>query len=240
MNLLELNDYTKLMEIINECEVVLQEKQLTLHSVSVFGSHCFGLQSHKSDLDLFVVYSQPRINYLSLDFNESVIKDKKMSFGDVHFMDIKKYIRLARKSNFTVLSSRKNILLSRLTIEFSDENFDLGTVCNHLIGLSIAKNQKVYMQAYAQTLASYIYTFKRIPETFNAFQLLYVLPELEIYDLYNRIFKSKVDGHDLHLSNDLPLVLSHNTTNVNKVFDDFPAKPFDYNNFWLSILETKL
>lgn len=138
---------------------------------SYFGSHQFNLDNKDSDIDLIVVVERNKDYYHQLFEPDLSIPFRKIDGMDVQFLDVKKYLQLLAKSNFTAISLTYNNIFIRPGYEYlfniNLEDINVNKVAHHLLGLINSKQQKVYMRAYFVVLLDYILTHKAMPNTLN-------------------------------------------------------------------------
>ena len=189
---------TQLDSLRQEVNVKLQGEGKTLLFSTLFGSHKFGLNSANSDLDLFAVYTRPKMNYVLWGDAYAAGNHVKLENGEVQLMDVKRWFELAERSNFTVLASLYDFTLhngAELPM-VGLNHFDYKRVVHHLLGLVHNPKQRTYMSVYSWMLAEYLVEHKFSPVTLDAFTLLDKCNNLseEVRDLMMQTFLNKKNG----------------------------------------------
>ncbi|MGG0793785.1 nucleotidyltransferase domain-containing protein [Brevibacillus laterosporus] len=200
-----------------------------LHNVKILfavesGSRAWGFPSKDSDYDVRFVYIRHPEWYLSIDDKRDVIEVPINDLLDINGWDIRKALRLFRKSNPPLLEWLVSDIVYHDAYGFKDELltlrqqvFSLRASLHHY--LSMAKgNYRDYLQGEQVKIKKYFYVLRPILacmwiEKFNtnppiSFQELVsnLLNDSELKREIEELLKRKIAGDELNLENRIDIL----------------------------------
>lgn len=157
-----------MLEIIKEKLKEIEEREgvRILYCVES-GSRAWGFASPDSDYDVRFIYVRPREYYLSLDNKRDVIEWQLDDTLDINGWDLQKALKLAHKSNPSLLEWLSSPIVYKTTEEWREiasvikEHFECKSGAYHY--LSIAKsNYREYLGEEVVKLKKYFYALRPI------------------------------------------------------------------------------
>ncbi len=132
-------------QIIEHISHLEQNEQITVLLAVESGSRAWGCPSPDSDYDVRIIYKRPKSAYLELDDKPDTINYFHGKLLDINGWDIRKVLRLIRKSNATPfewsqspIRYKEQVGFSARILELCKEYFQAYHAVNHYRG--IAKN----------------------------------------------------------------------------------------------------
>ena len=132
-------------EIIEHINQLEKEKGITILLAAESGSRAWGCPSPDSDYDVRIIYKRPKSEYLEIDDRPDTINYFHGELLDINGWDLKKTLKLIRKSNATPFEWAQSPIkykeidnFSSTILNLSKEYFQPRHTVNHYRG--IAKN----------------------------------------------------------------------------------------------------
>lgn len=155
-------------EIIEHIKLLEKEREITILLAAESGSRAWGCPSPDSDYDVRIIFKRTQSEYLEIDEKKDTIDYFHGELLDINGWDIKKTLRLIRKSNATPFEWAQSPIVYHEKAEFRKTLLDLCKTyfqprhsVNHYMG--IAKNS---------------YSSLSLGETIKLKKLFYVLRPL--------------------------------------------------------------
>ena len=132
-------------KILEHIEQLEQEEKIQVLLAAESGSRAWGCPSPDSDFDVRIIYKRPKAQYLEIDDKPDTINYFHGKLLDINGWDIKKTLKLIRKSNATPFEWAQSPIIykeiegfRKMILGLSKEYFQPRHTINHYKG--IAKN----------------------------------------------------------------------------------------------------
>jgi len=155
-------------EILLRLDQIEKEEQVKIFYACESGSRAWGFPSINSDYDIRFIYSRPISWYLSIDEKRDVIEKPINDEIDLNGWDIKKALKLLRKSNPPLIewlqspiiyknNKEKTALLDSIVKEYYSPKASM----YHYLGMS-QRNFKEHLQGEIVWVKKYLYVLRPI------------------------------------------------------------------------------
>ena len=220
-------------EIIEHISQLEKEEGITILLAAESGSRAWGCPSPDSDYDVRIIYKRTKSEYLNIDDKPDTINYFHGELLDINGWDIKKTLKLIRKSNATPFEWAQSPIIykevdnfSSTILKLSKEYFQPRHTVNHYKG--IAKNSYLSNDLSGQIkLKKLFYVLRPL----MAAKWIIVKNEIPPMDIPNLI--SIIDEDDIvkHINKLLEIKRAANEDYVHKMDNlivDFIDKEFNY------------
>lgn len=220
-------------EIIEHINQLEKEKGIKILLAAESGSRAWGCPSPDSDYDVRIIYKRPKSEYLEIDNKEDTINYFHGELLDINGWDIKKTLKLIRKSNATPFEWAQSPIkykevnnFSSTILNLSKEYFQPRHTVNHYKG--IAKNSYLSNDLSGEIkLKKLFYVLRPL----MAAKWIIRKNEIPPMDIPNLL--SIIDENDIvkHINNLLEIKSAANEDYVHKMDNlivDFIDKEFNY------------
>lgn len=202
-------------------------------STNLLGSHLYGLQSKKSDLDYMVLYRRQPKDYICFgaynDFMPPNSLGSSYPIISYNYWDIKKFLFLAGKSSFGALEVLyafdayfDNPVYKYVLSEVKMESFSLRELLYHARGVINSNHHRGYMKAFYYVFTKYLLQHKSLPPSLFADDMLNRITLTDHFrEHIEKIFDAKRNG-----VKDMPFIIE---SYGDESFKQWPkAEPIDY------------
>lgn len=220
-------------EIIEHINQLEKEKGITILLAAESGSRAWGCPSPDSDYDVRIIYKRPKSEYLEIDDRPDTINYFHGELLDINGWDLKKTLKLIRKSNATPFEWAQSPIkykeidnFSSTILNLSKEYFQPRHTVNHYKG--IAKNSYLSNDLSGEIkLKKLFYVLRPL----MAAKWIIIKNEIPPMDIPNLI--SIIDENDIvqHINNLLEIKSAANEDYVHKMdklIIDFIDQEFNY------------
>lgn len=219
-------------EILEQLDMIEREHEVTIIFAIESGSRAWGFPSSDSDYDVRFVYAHKPEWYLSIVPGRDVIEIPVGPVLDVNGWDVRKALRLLRKSNVSLLEwlsspiqYRRNDELASLFRSVTEIGFHKYTSAKHY--LSMAKSNMAKTHGENVRMKSYLYAIRPL------LCCKWVLecntqPPMIFRNLVNEYFEGTRVGDAIHeLIAKKEMQTESDTVPKHDVLDDFIATEFE-------------
>lgn len=154
----------KIKDILKNIE---QEHQVKILYACESGSRAWGFASPDSDYDVRFIYAHPKERYLQIDELRDVIELPVDKVLDVNGWDIRKALRLFRKSNAPLLEwlqspivYQRDVTFHEAMISLAKDYFSARASTHHY--LSMARNSFAELQSEQVRIKKYFYALRPV------------------------------------------------------------------------------
>lgn len=185
--------------IIEELHAIEREEQIRILYACESGSRAWGFPSKDSDYDVRFIYIRPLDWYLSIDEKRDVIERPISNLLDINGWDLKKALKLFRKSNppllewlYSPIPYMENYSVAERIRDISPLSFSPKSCMYHYLHMAKG-NYRDYLQGEQVKIKKYFYVLRPIlacewVERHNS------LPPIEFQDLVDGLVP---EGSDL-------------------------------------------
>ena len=221
---------TEIIEHINQ----LEEKQgITILLAAESGSRAWGCPSPDSDYDVRIIYKRPKAEYLEIDDKPDSINYFHGELIDINGWDIKKTLKLIRKSNATPFEWSQSPIIYKERGDFRSTIFKLCTeyfrpkhTVNHYNG--IAKNSYLSNDLSGEIKLKKLFYVLRPLMAAKWIIMKNEIPPMDIPSLMSIIENKEIVNH---INNLLEIKSNANEDYVHKMdtlIIDYIAQEFNY------------
>ena len=220
-----------------------QEKVCSFYACEA-GSRAWGFPSADSDYDVRFLYIHPKNWYLSIDDKRDVIERKNSDLIDISGWDIRKALKLLRKSNPPLLEWLKSPIVNQQRLDIVEkirilipEYYSSKSCLYHYLHMAEG-NFREYLKAEIVWVKKYFYVLRPIlackwieagygvvPMEFEILINRLVGGD-ELKDAINELLRRKKEGQELDREPRIPVISEFIETELERL----GSKSFDGNN----------
>lgn len=211
--------------IVRELSRIEQEEQVRILYACESGSRAWGFPSQNSDYDVRFIYVRKKEDYLSLFEKRDVIERPISDMLDISGWDLKKALRLYRKSNPPLLEWLQSPIVYKEKPGVIDElrkqsahSFSQRACMYHYLHMARG-NYREYLQGDKVRIKKYFYVLRPIlacqwieeaqttpPIEFSALVERLVATDTELYRDINGLLARKKAGEELDIEPSRPVI----------------------------------